>query len=128
MHDAVPTDDGALRSCVVKEAVVEDGRDVAADRLRPPPLGRALDHGMPVELVWARRGLFDEPQGVYDEARLTDLAPAGLKTTCVEDANHLSVVLAEPGVSVIADALERLLAQVGSTPPQTSSSGQKMQS
>ncbi len=121
LHDAIPTDDGAaLRSGVVKEAVTEDGRDVAAQATASSALGAALEQGMPVELVWARRGLFDEPKGVYDEARLAALAPAGLKTTCVEDANHLSVVLAQPGLGVLAGALDRLLAQVG--PP----SGQKM--
>ena len=28
---------------------------------------------MPVEHLWASRGMFDEPQGLYDEARLAAL-------------------------------------------------------
>ncbi len=111
LHDAAPMQDGqALRSSLVKEAVVEDGRDVATDPTAASALGRALAHGMPLELVWARMGLFDEPRGFYDEETLAMLAPPGLTTTCVEDANHLSVVLAQPGLGVLVDALVRLLA------------------
>ncbi|MGV1007384.1 MAG: alpha/beta fold hydrolase [Dermatophilaceae bacterium] len=116
LHDALQSTDRdgvavtAIRQAVAPEAILQDGRDVATDPQAAVAVQRGLEHGLPVGLVWARRGLFDQPQGVYDEAGLASAAPRGLRTTCVEDANHLSVVLASPGVAVIADSLERLLA------------------
>ena len=62
-----------------------------------------------MELVWAHRGLMDEPQGLYDPARLAALGlPEALRTTDV-DANHYSVVLEDAGVTAVADAVERML-------------------
>lgn len=110
LHDVVPLPDGRLRSAVVAEAVDADGRDVACHAGMAEALTAGLACGKPAELVWARRGLYDEPAGFYDEAVLAAIAPPGLRTTCVEEANHLSLVLARPGVGVIADALERVLA------------------
>jgi hypothetical protein len=111
LHDAVPANGGAgLRSAIDARSVEADARDVAGHPATSRALPSALALGQPAELVWARRGLYDEPAGFYDEARLAALAPSGLRTTGVEEANHLSLVLAQPGVSVIADALERVLA------------------
>lgn len=108
LHDAVPVAAGAgVRSAVEAAAVEADGRDVAGYPATSRALAAGLALGKPAELVWARRGLYDEPVGFYDEARLAALAPTGLRATGVEDANHLSLVLARPGVGVIADALER---------------------
>ena len=87
-----------------------DGADVLAD---PETHGAArkavLEHGLPVEVVWAHRGLLDEPQGLYDLQRLAALdLPAALGVTDV-DANHYSVILEDAGVAAVADAVERVL-------------------
>lgn len=112
LHEVVPAADGSgLRSAVVAEAVETDGRDVACHPGMAEALCAGPAFGKPAELVWARRGLFDEPIGFYDEERLAVLAPPGLRTTVVEDANHLSLVLAQPGVGAIADALERVISE-----------------
>ncbi len=111
LHDLVPADDGDgwASSCVV-EAVRADGAGVMADTEAHAGVRRAVEHGMPAELVWARRGLQDEPQGLFDEDRLAALdPPERLRTTAV-DANHYDVIIAEDGVSAVADAVDRVLA------------------
>ena len=115
LHDLVPADGGAgdgggWRSSCVLDAVRADGADVLADPETHAGARRAvLEHGLPVELVWAHRGLMDEPQGLYDPQRIAALdLPDGLRTTDV-DANHYSVVLEEPGVGAVVDAVERML-------------------
>jgi pimeloyl-ACP methyl ester carboxylesterase len=109
LHDLVDTGDGWRSSCVL-DAVRADGAGVMTDAESHAGPGRALEAGLPVELVWARRGLMDEPQGIYDPQRLAALdLPDGLRTTEV-DANHYSVVLEEPGVAAVVDAVDRVLA------------------
>ncbi|MEI2732132.1 MAG: alpha/beta hydrolase [Dermatophilaceae bacterium] len=103
-HDLVPAGP-RVRSALSPQVVLADARDVAADPVAAGAVGAALAAGVPGRLVWARRGLLDEPQGTYDEARIARLAPDGLISTCVEAANHLSLVLDEPGVGVLADAV-----------------------
>lgn len=111
LHDLVEAADGSgWRSSCVLDAVRADGAGVLADEEAHTAARRAvLGNGLPVELVWARRGLLDEPQGLFDADRVAalDLPPA-LRVTEV-DANHYSVVLEDPGVSAVADAVERLL-------------------
>ena len=76
-----PTGRGVAQLCVL-DAVRADGADVLADPVTHGAARRAIELGLPVELVWARRGLLDEPQGLYDEARLAALAvPEALRTT-----------------------------------------------
>jgi len=60
--------------------------------------------------VWAARGLLDEPQGLYDEERLTALdLPDDLRVTAAPDTNHYTVILEEDGVGAVVDAIERQL-------------------
>lgn len=109
-HDLVqdPTD-GQWHSTCVLDAVRADGADVMADRETHAGLRTAVADGVGAELVWARRGLLDEPQGLYDEGRLAALdLPDGVRTTEV-DANHYDVILGDRGVAAVADALDRQL-------------------
>lgn len=111
LHDLVPAEDGSgWRSSCVLEAVKADGADVLADAEAHAAARTALsDRGIPVELVWAHRGLMAEPQGLYDVSRLAALdLPDALRTTDV-DADHYSVILEQSGVGAVADAVERLL-------------------
>jgi pimeloyl-ACP methyl ester carboxylesterase len=111
LHDLVPAVDGdRWRSSCVLDAVRADGADVLVDAETHAGARRAVEQGLPVELVWAHRGLQAEPQGLFDEARLAALdLPERLRTTGV-DANHYDVILAEPGVTAVADAVDRVLA------------------
>ncbi len=111
-HDLVEDEEqsGTWRSTCVLDAVRADGADVLADPQTHAAVRRAVDHGKPVELVWARRGLMNEPQGLYDEGRLEALdVPDAVRITAV-DANHYDGILAERGVGAIADAIDRQLA------------------
>ena len=110
LHDLVPAADGeGLASSCVLDAVRADGAGVLGDAEAHAAARMALAAGVPVELVWAHRGLLDEPQGLYDPQRLAALSlPEGLRTTDV-DANHYSVLLAPAGVAAVADAVERAL-------------------
>ena len=60
-----------------------------------------------MELLWAPRGLFDEPQGMYDEERLAVLGlPEALRVTQVPDTNHFSILLGGEGIAANRDAVE----------------------
>lgn len=108
-HDLMRTSEGGWASTCRIEVVRSDGADVLADPRTHAAVSQAVDDGVSVELVWSARGLMDEPQGLYDESRLAALGvPPAVRITGV-DANHYSVVLAEPGVSAVVDAVERLL-------------------
>lgn len=109
-HDLIESGDGWRSSCVL-DAVRADGRDVLVDPETLVAARRAVDAGVDAELLWAARGLFDEPQGLYDEDRLRALdLPAGLRTTAVPDSNHYSIILERGAITTLADALDRQLA------------------
>jgi len=112
MHDLIAADDGTgewVSSCRLA-AVRADGVDVLADPETHAAARKAVASGVPVELVWAARGLLDEPQGLYDEERLTALdLPDDLRVTAAPDTNHYTVILEEDGVGAVVDAIERQL-------------------
>ncbi|MFD1828744.1 MULTISPECIES: alpha/beta hydrolase [Streptomyces] len=103
----------ALRSSCVLDAVRADGADVLAD---PEVLGavRAASAAVPLVLLWAERGMLDEPQGLYDEQRLAaaGLGPrgdvGGVDVRCVPGANHYSVILTPGATGAIRAALRDL--------------------
>lgn len=116
LHDLVATEDasGELMSSCVLEAVRADGADVLADPATHAAVRRCVELGVPVDFIWASRGLLDEPQGLYDEERLARLeVPAEVVVTHVADANHYTVILDQPGATAIADAIDRQLALEG---------------
>jgi pimeloyl-ACP methyl ester carboxylesterase len=117
-HDLVEdTRSGQWRSSCVLDAVRADGADVMADPETHAALRRAVEQGVRAELVWARRGLLDEPQGLYDPMRLASLRlPDEVRRTEV-DANHYDILLGDRGVAAITDAVDRLLGQRDSTGP-----------
>jgi hypothetical protein len=73
-------------------------------------VARAVGQGSAIEFVWAHRGLLDEAQGLYSEERLAALDVPAAVTVQDVDANHYTVILEEPGVTAIADAIDRRLA------------------
>ncbi|MDN5794516.1 MAG: alpha/beta hydrolase [Intrasporangium sp.] len=108
-HDLVPTEDDGWRSSCVLDVIRADGADVLADADTHGAVAKAVAQGSSIELVWAHRGLLDEAQGLYDDDRLRALdVPADIAVHDV-DANHYTVILEEPGVTAVADAIDRRL-------------------
>ncbi|MEU0603258.1 alpha/beta hydrolase [Streptomyces sp. NPDC006393] len=93
-----------LRSSCVRDAVREDGTQVLCD---PEVLAAPRRLELPARLLWADRGLMDEPQGLYDERRLAaaGLDPARLATHRVADVNHYTVLVGDDGARTVAGHL-----------------------
>ncbi|MGW7823688.1 alpha/beta fold hydrolase [Streptomyces puniciscabiei] len=93
-----------LRSSCVRDAVRVDGTQVLCD----PEVLTAVRHlKLPARLLWAGRGLMDEPQGLYDEQRLAaaGVDPARLATHRVTDVNHYTVLIGDDGARTVAGHL-----------------------
>ncbi|WP_152186179.1 alpha/beta fold hydrolase [Segeticoccus rhizosphaerae] len=118
MHDLV-SQGGALASTCVLDAVRADGADVLFDAEVHAGARTAAGAGIPVEFLWAQRGLVDEPQGLYDEQRLAALRlPEDVRVTAIPGTNHYSVVLGRLGAGQVAAAIARV-SGVGKQPAQT---------
>jgi pimeloyl-ACP methyl ester carboxylesterase len=116
LHDLVPAVEAPhqLRSSCVLDAVRADGADVLADAATHAAVCRCVERGVPVDFIWASRGLLDEAQGLYDEDRLARLElPSEVVVTHVADANHYTVILDEAGTRSIVDAIDRQLGATG---------------
>lgn len=106
-HDLVPAPDGGgyVSSCRVEHVKV-DGLEVLLDTEAAAAPGAALDAGVPTSLVWAERGLMDEPAGLYTRERLDGLQlPDGLATRFVPGVNHYSILFDPVAAEVAAAAL-----------------------
>lgn len=100
-YDLVGTEPELRSSCTLP-AVRTDGADIllngeVIDAVRAPTIEGVL--------LWATRGMLDEPQGLYDEDRLAqvDVDHDRLQMRAVPGANHYSIVLAEPYAAVVAE-------------------------
>ncbi|GAA1977919.1 alpha/beta hydrolase [Kitasatospora viridis] len=95
-----------LRSSCTPEAAQTDGLQVLLDADAAAAVRRLR---CPAELIWAERGLLDQPTGFYDEQRLAeaDLAATTLTTSRLPDSNHYSVLMGRAGAALVA---ERILA------------------
>ncbi|MGW0084810.1 alpha/beta hydrolase [Streptomyces sp. NPDC003393] len=93
-----------LRSSCVRDAVREDGTQVLRD---PEVLAAVGRLELPTRLLWADRGLMDEPQGLYDERRLAaaGIDPARLATHRVADVNHYTLLVGDAGARTVAGHL-----------------------
>ncbi|MGA5704843.1 alpha/beta hydrolase [Peterkaempfera bronchialis] len=116
-HDAVWTDrlgahlqrdlvgsEPELRSSCVEEAIHTDGAQVLLDAEAAAAVHRLP---CPATLLWAERGLLDQPQGMYDAARLTaaGLDPERVTTIAAPGTNHYSVLLGAGGARTVAGLL-----------------------
>ncbi|MFH8341802.1 alpha/beta fold hydrolase [Streptomyces sp. AM6-12] len=101
-----------LRSSCAIEAVRADGIDQlggeVAEAIHRLPL--------PARLLWAERGLMDEPQGLYDDDRLAaaELDPGRVKARRVPGTNHYTILVGDTGARIVAD---QLLAEAGVAAP-----------
>ncbi|GAA0667368.1 alpha/beta hydrolase [Kitasatospora atroaurantiaca] len=102
-RDLIGTEPGLRSSCVLA-AVQEDGRQVLLDAE-----AAAAVHLLPcpAELLWAERGLLDEPQGLYDAKRieLAGLDPAKVSAVLVPDTNHYSILAGRSGAAAVVGRL-----------------------
>jgi pimeloyl-ACP methyl ester carboxylesterase len=99
----------ALRSTVAPDAVRADGADLLDDERA---LAAARELPVPATLLWAPRGMTDQPPGLYDEGRLAEFGVdrAGITATSVPDTNHDSIVWAPHGVAAIVGAVRAAVA------------------
>jgi pimeloyl-ACP methyl ester carboxylesterase len=115
LHDLIQTDLGDWVSSCVLEAIRADGADVLAHPETHAGAAKAVAAGVPTEFLWAARGLQNEAQGLYDEARIAALSlPPDITVTPIEDVNHYTALFAPKGTTAVADAIERKLAEAGS--------------
>ncbi|WP_371483901.1 alpha/beta hydrolase [Kitasatospora sp. NBC_00315] len=98
----------AMRSSCLLDAVRVDGVGLFAEAV----LRAVHELPVPTELLWAERGLMDEPQGLYDETRLTaaGLDRRRVRAHRVEGSNHYSILVGDDGARVVA---RHLLAAAG---------------
>lgn len=94
-------DEPRLRSSCVLAAVREDGADVVAGEAT---LRAVHEASAPTVLLWAPRGLRDEPDGLYSAQRLATagLDPSRVRTEMVDDVNHYTILLGERGARAVA--------------------------
>jgi pimeloyl-ACP methyl ester carboxylesterase len=90
-----------MRSSCVREAVRVNGRELLADEA---VRSAVRDVACPTVVLWAPRGMVDEPPGLYTEDRLN-----GLEHELVPDTNHYSILLGAPGAKRVAGAIRRAL-------------------
>ncbi|MGW3493576.1 alpha/beta hydrolase [Streptomyces sp. NPDC001020] len=97
-----------LRSSCRIEAVRSDGVDLLGEEVSDA----VRDLPRPAVLLWAERGLMNEPQGLYDEQRLASagLDPELVRTRLVPGTNHYSIVVGDDGAREVA---RHLLAAAG---------------
>jgi pimeloyl-ACP methyl ester carboxylesterase len=90
-----------LRSSCSLDAVRVDGTAVIRD---PETLAAVRRLSAPAVLLWASRGLSDEPQGLYDAGRLAaaGLDPELVTSAEVPDTNHYSVLVGDTGARTVA--------------------------
>ena len=86
-----------FRSSCVAEAVRVDGVQMFADAE-----AHAAIHALTVPgvLLYAERGLLDDPRPNYDEQRVSGLS---IPAILVPDTNHYSILVADKGAQVVAE-------------------------
>ena len=90
-----------FRSSCALDAVRSDGGEVLRGE---EALGAVHRMQAPATLLWAERGLLDQPQGLYDDQRLAQAAlPGSVRVVPVRDVNHYSVLLSARGAAVVAE-------------------------
>lgn len=97
-HDLVGHDGDRRSSCVL-DAVRADGADVLAD----PAVLRALREGtVPATLLYAARGLMDEPHGLLDADRIAAAElPPSVRILPAGGVNHYTVLFEPQAVRLI---------------------------
>ncbi|MFE7509956.1 alpha/beta hydrolase [Streptomyces sp. NPDC057540] len=100
-----------MRSSCALDAVRADGAGPIGDRETLAAIHQQEVRGT---LLWAERGVMNEPQGLYDEGRLAaaDLPPDRITTRRVGDTNHYTILFAEHATAAVAEAVRGELKQM----------------
>jgi pimeloyl-ACP methyl ester carboxylesterase len=110
-HDLIREGDQWRSSCR-SEVIRADGADIFRD---PEVLGAAAALPVPATLLWAARGMLDEPQGLYDEARIGwARLPPHVDVHRIDDTNHYTIVLLPQGARPVAAAIRRAVERASS--------------
>ncbi|HEY2671265.1 MAG TPA: alpha/beta hydrolase [Rugosimonospora sp.] len=90
-----------LRSSCVLDAIRADAQDTLLDR---DTIDAVRTVSCPVTLLYAQRGMLDEPQGLYDERRLDEIGldRGHVDVRPVPDVNHYTILLAPHGAQAVA--------------------------
>ncbi len=88
-----------MRSSCSKDAVTFDGRELFANAEARGAIDRVE---APLTLLWAPRGMVDDPPGLYREERID-----GVPNELVPETNHYSILLGEPGARRVAAAIRK---------------------
>lgn len=103
-RDTLRLPDGRVVSSCIEAAIRADGKQVLIDeKVRTAINGLSC----PVDFVYAARGLLNEPQALYDEARLDlgGLDRERVNVTFVPETNHYTVIAPGPGAQAVTRAL-----------------------
>lgn len=103
-YDAVTTAEGETRSSVNKEAVLVDGGAAIVDPAGASAIERV---SVPTTWVWCPRGLLDQTPGLFPPDYVEEQAGrlAHVTPVLAENTNHYTIVTADVGASVVADAI-----------------------
>jgi pimeloyl-ACP methyl ester carboxylesterase len=93
--------DGDRSACNI-EAIRADGHDTLVNELTTTAYQRIA---CPARMLWAERGMLDEPAGLYNESTV----PPALNPLKVNGVNHYTIVVSGRGASAIAEQLPALL-------------------
>ncbi|MGC9667844.1 alpha/beta fold hydrolase [Planosporangium sp. 12N6] len=109
-HDLVqvdPAGDGPYRSSCVVDAIRTDGAQVLVDSET-----LAAIHELPVPgvLLYAERGMLDDPNPLYTAQRVAGLE---VPAVAVPDTNHYSILIGEKGAAVVAEQILRAAGMAG---------------
>lgn len=100
-RDTLWREDGLVSSSCIEAAIRADGKQVLLDRTVRDAI-RTL--ACPVTLLYAERGIMNEPQAFYDGARLAAAAldPARVSAEPVPGTNHYTIVAPGAGADAVA--------------------------
>lgn len=100
-----------MHSSCVLDAIRADGAGPLGDTETLAAIHQPQVRGT---LLWAQRGVMNEPQGLYDEGRLAagDLDPDRITTRRIDDTNHYTILLAKNATAAIAEAVHAELKQM----------------
>lgn len=102
LHDLVGPAGSRQSSCVL-DAVRADGADVLSD---PEVLRAVRDGTRPTTLLWAERGMLDEPQGLFDAERLAAAGvPQRVRVVPLGGVNHYTILFDLSAVRSVASAV-----------------------
>jgi pimeloyl-ACP methyl ester carboxylesterase len=97
-----------LRSSCDIDSVRADAADTLLDEQTTTAIRRVA---CPTTLLWCERGILDEPQGLYDDARLdaAGLDRSKITISRLDDVNHYTVLLGAKGAATVAEHIARLV-------------------